>query len=297
MKKTLTILLSSLLAACNSGEQTPAPAPGQSASFDRIYEFTPAPGQFINENYTVTTAQEACAWAEGVLRRGGYVSLGGFGGYIVAGFDHPVVNDGGYNLRISGNSFARSSEPGIVYVMVDENGNGEPDDTWYELKGSEWGKSDTWNDYAVTYFRPQAAGDAVRWEDDRGQTGQIDRIGAHTQNYFPAWIDGDSYTLRGVRLAPRVEEVGGSWIAQPYDWGYADNFGSDRLTDDGNAAAGISANHFRISDAVRADGSPADLERIDFVKIQTSVHAQAPAIGELSTEIMGIEDYNLVKVR
>lgn len=295
MKKTFVFLLGATLAACNSGEDGPTPQPAGEAAFERIYEFTPAPGQFINENYTVNTASEACAWAEQTLHRGGFVSLGGFGGYLVAGFDHPVANDGGYNLRISGNSFLRSSEPGVIWVMADENGNGLPDDTWYELRGSEFGKPQTDADYAVTYFRPLADGDPVRWEDNRGQSGDIARIPVHRQNYFPAWIEGDSYTLRGVRLATRVDEIDGSWIAQPYDWGYADNFGSDRLTDDENAEAGASANHFRIADAVHPDGTPAGLKQIDFVKIQTAVNAQAPAIGELSTEVFGIYDYNLMK--
>ena len=62
-----------------------------------------------------------------------WVSLGGFGGYIVVGFDHSIDNSGDYDLGILGNSFSGSSEPGIVWVMQDENGNGLPDDTWYEL--------------------------------------------------------------------------------------------------------------------------------------------------------------------
>ena len=87
---------------------------------------------------------EACAYAEERLRSEAYVSLGGFGGYVVVGFDHSIDNKvGEYDFGITGNSFAGSSEPGIVWVMQDENGNGLPDDTWYELKGSETGKPET----------------------------------------------------------------------------------------------------------------------------------------------------------
>ena len=71
------------------------------------------------------------------------VSLGGWGGYITFGFDHPVENKDGYDLQILGNAFYMSgsteygsSEPGIVLVSRDENGNGLPDDKWFELKGS-----------------------------------------------------------------------------------------------------------------------------------------------------------------
>lgn len=76
------------------------------------------------------------------------MSLGAFGGYLVVGFDHSIENDGGYNIGVSGNSFDGSSEPGIVWVMQDENGDGLPNDTWYELKGSEYGKPETTQDYA-----------------------------------------------------------------------------------------------------------------------------------------------------
>ena len=38
--------------------------------------------------------------------------------------------------------------------MQDVNGDGLPNDEWYELKGSEYGKPETIQDYAVTYFRP-----------------------------------------------------------------------------------------------------------------------------------------------
>ena len=66
------------------------------------------------------------------------VSLGGFGGYIVVGFDHSIQASGGYggyDFSITGNQFSGSSEPGVVWVMPDENGNGEPDDgPWYELR-------------------------------------------------------------------------------------------------------------------------------------------------------------------
>lgn len=90
------------------------------------------------------------------MMRNTYVSLGGFGGYIVVGFDHSIDASGGYDLAIVGNSFEGSSEPGIVWVMQDENGDGLPNDTWYELKGSETGKAETLQDYAVTYYRPRA---------------------------------------------------------------------------------------------------------------------------------------------
>ena len=83
----------------------------------RVYEFRPAPGQFVNtmplcrvgepidsvlarcqaaicgridtvtqtfHGQTITTIDTV--WAEGMI------SLGGYGGYVVVGFDHPVIN-------------------------------------------------------------------------------------------------------------------------------------------------------------------------------------------------------------
>ena len=267
----------------------------------KVWEFLPAPGQFINEYYTAENMTEACAYAEERFAMEAYVSLGAFGGYIVAGFDHSVINDGDYNLQILGNSFDGSSEPGIVWVMQDENGDGIPNDTWYELKGSEYGKPETLSNYAVTYYKPAGPQQDVPWTDNLGNEGTVDYLGAfHKQDYYyPAWIGTDSYTLRGTRLEDRTTDQSGNgtyWYNGSFDWGYADNFSpTDRLTDDDKYDAGINANHLRISDAVDCNGNPADLKYIDFVKIQTGVQAKAGWLGENSTEVFGIRDFNMVK--
>ncbi len=188
--------------------------------------------------------EEACAYAEDRMMRNTYVSLGGFGGYIVVGFDHSIDASGGYDLAIVGNSFEGSSEPGIVWVMQDENGDGLPNDTWYELKGSETGKAETLQDYAVTYYRPRGAGMETRWTDNRGGSGSIDYLKQfHDQGYYyPAWVEAESYTLRGTCLKARNYDQSGNgsyWVNAAYEWGYADNFSPiDRLTDDPNVSAG-----------------------------------------------------------
>ena len=278
--------------------------PGSSASFasvNKVYEFLPAPGQFVNEYYEAATMEEACRYAEGRMAQTQYVSLGGFGGFIVAGFDHSVENDGDYNIAITGNAFDGSSEPGIVWVMQDENGDGLPNDTWYELKGSEYGKAETDQDYAVTYFRPEAPAMPVTWTDNRGNTGTVEYLGAfHRQDYYyPTWVEENSYTLRGTCLKARNYDASGNgtyWVNPAYGWGYADNFSSiDRLTDDDNYNASPADNHFRISDAVTFDGKPAGLAYIDFVKVQVGVNASSGWLGEVSTEIFDIKDFNLLK--
>lgn len=260
------------------------------ASISKVYEYTPAPGQFINDGVTLTTQEEACSYAFERLSQGQFVSLGAFGGYLIAGFDHSVESstDGGFDLQITGNAHSSSSEPGIIWVSQDENGNGLPDDTWYELRGSEYGKPETWQDYAVTYYRPSSNGTSIEWTDNRGSSGTVDYIPAyHSQEtYFPLWITADSYTLRGTRLEDRLVDENGNgslWIGHPFDWGYADNWsGTDPDID-----------KFRISDAVRWDGEPADLTYIDFVKIQCGVQAKGGWTGEQSTELTLIRDLHI----
>lgn len=276
-----------------------------SSDWNKVYEYTPAPGQFINETKTggfdgrQTTPEAAVAYAEGRMRDGIWVSLGGFGGYIVVGFDHSIDNSGGYDIGILGNSFSGSSEPGVVWVMRDENGNSLPDDTWYELAGSETGKTETIQNYAVTYYRPAEPQKPVQWTDNMGGSGEVDYLKQfHRQDYYyPLWIEADSYTLTGTCLKARNYDVSGNgtyWVNAEYDWGYADNFSStDRLTNDSNAGASANANHFKISDAIDAEGKPANLKFIDFVKVQCAVNANSGWLGEISTEVFGFYDYNL----
>lgn len=276
------------------------------AQCTKVFEYRPAPGQFINElnlggfDGSETTEAAAIAYAERRMKEVDYVSLGGFGGYIVVGFDHSIDNDGDYNIAILGNAFETNSEPGIVYVMRDENGNGLPDDTWYELRGSEYGKAGTLYGYSVTYFRPEGDRKPVKWRDSLGEEGEIDFIRLHNQtSYYPAWIAEDSYTLTGIRLeANTYQSEDGTWVRPPYGWGYADNFSSvDRLDGDDNYDASPAANHFRISDAVTADGRAANLPFIDFVKVQSAVNGKSGALGEYSTEVVGVSDFNMTKKR
>ena len=283
------------------------------ADWNKVLDYTPAPGQFINETKTggfdgtETTREAAIAYAEARMSETDsngnpnpiWVSLGGFGGYIVVGFDHSIANTGDYDLCILGNSFSGSSEPGVVWVMQDENGNGEPDDTWYELAGSETGKESTIQNYAVTYYRPSGACMPVQWTDNLGNSGEIDYLKQfHRQDYYyPLWIEEDSYTLRGTCLEPRNYDASGNgsyWVNAEYDWGYVDNFSpTDRVGEGDNSNAVANTNHFKISNAIDCDGEPINLEYIDFVKVQCAVNAKSGWLGELSTEVFGFYDYNL----
>lgn len=287
------------------------PADGSSSEYwDKVYEYVPAPGQFINDTKsgfdgTTLTHDQAIEYATARMRSNepsgaNYVSLGGFGGYIVVGFDHSVsatAGEGEYDFAIYGNAFDSSSEPGTVWVMQDTNGNGLPDDEWYELAGSEADNEDTYYDYAVTYYRPAGAGMDVQWTDNRGGSGRIEYLGTfHPQEYYyPSWISADSYTLRGTRLAPRVERhpITNEYIAQPYDWGYADNYGSDVLSSGADGEG--ESNGFRIANARDASGRSVGLQYIDFVKVQCAVNATGGWIGEISTEVLSFKDLHIAR--
>lgn len=270
-----------------------------------VFEYTPAPGQFINETKTggftgnETTHEAAAAYAEQRMESGAFVSLGGFGGYMVVGFDHSIDNTGSYDFGITGNSFKGSSEPGVVWVMQDENGNGRPDDLWYELKGSETGKETTIQNYSVTYYRPSTAQQPVKWTDSEGNSGEVDYLKAfHQQDYYyPLWIKEDSYTLTGTCLEGRNYDQSGNgtyWVNAEYDWGYTDNFSEiDRLSNDDNANAGANANYFKISNAIDTNGNPVNLDYIDFIKVQTGCNTKSGWLGENSTEVFGFFDYSM----
>lgn len=274
-------------------------------SWNRVYAYMPAPGQFINDTKTAgfdgtqTTHQSAIEYATRRLSEGHWLSLGGFGGYIVVGFDHSVVNSGDYDFGVAGNTFEGSSEPGVVWVMQDENGDGLPNDTWYELAGSEYGKSETICNYAVTYYRPADSAMAVQWRDSEGRSGVVDYLkSSHSQDYYyPLWVAADSYTLRGTRLKERNYDSSGNgsmWVQPAYDWGYADNNSSIDILEGGVVEDGdIRYNRFKISDAVDATGERVKLKYIDFVKVQTACNTKSGWLGENSTEVMGFIDYSM----
>lgn len=318
MKKILCMFVVAMIASsCNKDdviEATPEEAnyyrpksESSSAEWSKVFEYTPAPGQFIGETKTggfsgeESTAADAVAYAEERLSKKAFVSLGGFGGYIVVGFDHSIDNNHGYDLAIQGNSFSGSSEPAIVWVMQDENGDGEPNDTWYELRGSEVGKKSTLRNYSVTYYRPDSPEQPVKWSDSEGESGEIDYLKAYHQQpyYYPAWITADSYTLTGTRLEARNYDKSGKgtmWILPEYDWGYVDNFSPiDRISDGIGSKVAKGANRFRIADAIDEQGMSVDLKFIDFVKVQTAVNSKSGWLGEVSTEVLGFYDYSMME--
>lgn len=295
-----------LLAALCSAAFTCAYAQGARDPYiNRVYEYVPAPGQFINllpEYEAGDTEADMIRKVEeqivGRLESTNYICLGGWGGYVVFGFDHTVANvPGAADFEVGGNYFESgkrlnpyteknpsgtfshdsiqcgSSEPGIISVMRDENGNGLPDDTWYEIAGSEYPY--TRRNYSVSYARPANGSDHVVGIDTDGNTVVVRHNNYHPQNYFPLWIESEDYTLSGS-LLPR--NITGSNLLT-LDFGYADN-----------AINGTNANGINIDWAVDEMGIPVALSGIDFVRVQTGVCQDGGAMGETSTEVTGARD-------
>lgn len=299
---------SSVKVVCVTGSQSSryraATASSSIFSID-VFEFLPAPGQFVNEANTggfkgnENTFEMANKYAAERIANKKYVSLGSFGGYVIVGFDHSIPNKGGYDFAIQGNAFLSdqggSNEPGIVWVMQDVNGNGLPDDEWYELKGSETGNGSTIQGYEVTYYRPASSCSNVYWTDNLGNSGSVDYNSYHQQNsYYPLWMNQESYTLTGTRLLPKNIQIpsSGFWNNQAYDWGYVDNIGSDCIGGDSYDGSG-QMNGFKISNAIYQDGTSVKLEYIDFIKVQCGVLAKSGPLGEISTEVFSFQDLNM----
>ena len=313
----------------------------------RVYEFRPAPGQFVNtmplcrvgepidsvlarcqaaicgridtvtqtfHGQTITSIDTV--WAEGMI------SLGGYGGYVIVGFDHPVVNMHTWDFEIWGNAFyseltsaGGSCEPGIVMVGVDSDGDGVPSDgdKWYELAGSDYNHPMTQHDYTITYYRPDEGKQRtpsrvnpflndttyIRWTSNDvnpdSTSGYMSRNTYHNQPYWPLWLqDEESMTFSGSKLhcnaADHGNNGGNSYFVLTYfDWGYVDNLPNniDRLPDVEGCNPG-----FKIDWAVDEHGNHVNLTHIDFIKVYNAMNQYCGWLGETSTEVAGGIDFH-----
>jgi hypothetical protein len=278
-----------------------------------VFDFKPAIGQFINEipeyeNGDTLTKMLQKAKESLVGGNSTMLTLGGFGGYVVFGFDHTVPNMNGRDFKILGNAFwgndasqprSGSCEPGIIMVAYDRNKNGKPDDNeWYEIAGSEYFKNTTVKDYSITYFKPnenkppvpgsefwQTDTEYIKWQDNLGNLGFKTKNTFHAQSYYPMWLNDTSYSFTGTKLMNNYYDQSGTgsyWVGKSYDFGYADN-----------APNNDEASNIDISWAVDKTGKYVKLPGIDFVKIYTGVNQEAGWLGEVSTEVAGAYDLYL----
>ncbi len=307
------------------GEVAP-PDEGATAYITQVFDFMPAVGQFTNqlpaytEGDTRETMNQKVLSAIGNNNRG-MISLGGFGGYVVVGFDHTIENrEGLRDFRVLANAFysaanpnenapeGGSCEPGVIMVAFDANGDGMPNDNeWYEIAGSahEDPTAEPWydmavaagndvnlyRDYRITYYRPEtepegAADEYIRWEDNQGNSGYKAKNSFHRQSYFPQWYEGDALTFTGTRLPQNgIDESGQGnyYVLYKFRYGYADN-----EVNTGDEAA------IDIDWAVNSKGQKVHLPGVDFIKIYCGVNQENGWVGECSTEITGVEDLHVL---
>ncbi len=271
---------------------------------NRVVDYSPAPGQFINLLPEWEEGDDAKAMAAKALQAmtvdESIISLGGWGGSVTVGFERTIVNvPGKRDIYIEGNSFsngtagAGSAEPGVVWVAYDINGNGEPDDNeWFEIAGSEYGNSQ--RNYRVTYTRPASTSEAIGWTDNYGGSGAIERLTFHKQDYWPQWVDASTLTFDGIRLPDNSENQGTEsepyYVLTAFDYGYADN--QPNLDGSGNYNEGAKID---IDWAIDRDGNAVRLPGVDFVRIYTGINQFNGWIGECSTEVGRVMNAHTVR--
>lgn len=311
---------------------------GNEPFLTKVYDFMPAPGQFVNSlpqakagdtkaDVLARVAEAICGryevedWGDTTMvYKPSMVSLGSYGGYVVVGFDHPVVNvKGDYDFQIFGNAFMAtgsttggSSEPGIVMVSYDANGNGIPDDPWYELAGSEYNSPKTQHNYTITYYKPDENKvktpdpnnksiidlTYVRWTSNDVNPdsvgGYVYKNSFHAQSYWPQWAEGETLTFTGAKLCCNATDQSGNgtyWVQQCKEWGYVDNrpdYDPYSHQDD----TSLMNLGFKIDWAVDADGVPVHLPMVHFIKVYNGINQYCGWLGETSTEVAGGVDFH-----
>lgn len=262
---------------------------------DRVLEYVPAPGQFVNTLPEWTQGDDATVMAEKAYAAStqSMITLGAYGGYMIVGFDHTVVNvDGKRDLYIEGNMHSGGSEPGVVMVAYDINDNGLPDDNeWFEIRGSEYDNSQP--DYECTYYRPESDDDDIRWTDNQGGEGYVSKNMSHSQPYWPQWLaDSETLVFRGTRLPDNGVDQSGQgtyFVLSQFDYGYADN-APNIANGSWNEDAKID-----IDWAVDSKGNTVKMPGVDFVKIYTGVNQYNGWLGENSTEVCRVIDAHVTQ--
>lgn len=295
-----------------------------SAYITQVFEYMPAPGQFVNvipeyeEGDTQEDMNRKALESIGNNNRG-MISLGGYGGYVTVGFDHRIENKAGLrDFRVLGNAFQGAStavsggsyEPGIIQVALDENHDGKPDNgQWYEIAGSAHHnpQQETWyetareagcnmafyEDYVITYQAPEKEPSSeteqqtyIRWTDNKGNQGYVAKNTHNTQPYYPQWVSAKELCFKGSRLPQNgVDQSGTGTYFVLYPFAYGY---ADNATNNSDESA------IDIDWAIDSEGNKANLPGVDLIRIYTGVNQSNGWIGECSTEVSGVEDLHLL---
>lgn len=279
------IALFSLLQFSCKSNSPEEPIIEDSAYISVVFEYVYAPGQHAKK----ANASDKTNFIGKPSNDKSWLYLGGFGGYVVAGFNHNVVNGEGADFEVYALAGA-TPEPAIVYVMSDNNNDGKPNETWYELKGNQFENSR--RNYWVRYYKATSDSTNISWKDSENNKGEL-ICGYGATNSAGWWwpaTTADSITFSGTRLPDAYDNNSTAdtpfWSvpAERFTNGYAENlFGNDF---DKN----VGSNKLDISNAVDIDGNAVSLSEIRFIKVQTGVFQQAGWTNEVSSEIRGARD-------
>ncbi len=312
----------------------------QSPYIAQVFDYLPAPGQFVNElpKYTEGDTQEEMN--EKVARQlvgedANMITLGGWGGYVVLGFDHTVINlPDKRDFRIYGNAFGASAnprpnapfggscEPALVMVAYDKNKNGKPDDDeWYEIKGSGnfTAESEPWyqaavengndvrtfRDYEMTYYKPET--------EEPDQSGVVDDPKLYaTINKYIRWTDNQGQEGYKIKNIYHTQTYYPAWIKEnkvTYKGVRLSNNSIDESKQGSyyvlyafqygyvdNYPNSHDNSGIDIDWAIDKDGNKVDLPGIDFVKVYNGIDQENGWLGEASTEVGRGEDLHLLGI-
>lgn len=276
----------------------------------RIFDFDPAPGMFANDLYKDGfTKEDMMRTALGRINETsvGYpLDLGGFGGSIVVGFDHTVVNvEGEKDFRVYGGDVTNPAgskpnppAPGLIYVAYDKNKNGKPDtDEWFEIIGSQHTKETTVKDFKITYNKKGAGEPLVTasalWtdyehvycENSKGEKYYLPRPRAKKE-FYPLWATQTTVSYEGLKLDVdfKTARAGQTtlWYSTPPEWGYVSALNPD----------------IDIDWAVDKNGNKANLPGIDFIKVVNCVSepmGRCTQQSSMATVFAGAGDLHLLK--
>ena len=273
-----------------------------------LFDFDPAPGMFANDLYKVGFKKEdILRTALGRINEtsvGYQLDLGGFGGSVIVGFDHTVVNvPGQSDFKVYGGDLSDKENPpapGLIYVAYDKNSNGKPDDDeWYEIIGSQHTKANTIKNFKITYHKKAAGAPVVVGgpndmfsdrehifcENNSPESYYMPRSKSRKE-YYPLWASQTAVTYEGIKL--NVDFVTARpgqailWNFTPPQWGYVNAVNPD----------------IDIDWAVDKNGNKANLPGINFIKVVNCVsepmglcHQQS----SMATKFAGAADLHLLK--
>jgi hypothetical protein len=203
-------------------------------------------------------------------------SLGSAGGYEVWTVEHRP------SYKIEGNPFGTWHEAGVVWMQEDRNGNGLPDETWYELRGGD-DDDGTWQNYitrryAITYINGSVHTSTneyqqiirdVYWADAKGRSGLIRGGFPYPWGVTGNNAIGDWVTYTGTLLRDDGNIATGQYSGLGPMTGYVDALGVD----------------FPVNKAMDLAGNPVNLTAVKFIRVQTSVFRYGGSFGDVSTEI------------